>query len=577
MDSLKQYNFWLESNYFDNLTKQELLQIKEDEKEIEERFYKDLEFGTGGLRGILGAGTNRMNIYTVRKASQGLSNYINSKGSEVSKRGLVIAYDSRNFSPEFALEAAKVFCGNGIPAYLFDELRPTPELSFAVRHLNAAGGIVVTASHNPKEYNGYKVYGDDGAQMSVDDSDAVISEINKLKDIADVKLMDKDEATKNGLLHWIGEEIDNSYISNLKTVLINPGVIEDVGSTMNIVFTPLHGTGNKPIRRILNEVGFNNVHVVKEQELPDGNFSTVSYPNPEEKDVFSLAIKLAQEIDAELIIGTDPDADRMGVLVKSDDGEYNVLTGNQTGCLILEYMLSQMDENDKIPNGAFIVKTIVTTELARKIAEHYKVELVEVLTGFKFIGEKIRQLDEFGSQKYIFGFEESYGYLAGTFARDKDAVVSSLLTCEMAAYYKRQGLNLYDALQKIYKKYGFTKEDITTFTLKGKDGLEKISAAMDSLRSSNIRDFGKYQATAVRDYTTRSRKDYLNDKEEKIDLPKSNVLYYEFENAWFCVRPSGTEPKIKIYYGITSNSASEVERDLVEFKKSVLSIIEKLL
>ncbi|HOM03090.1 MAG TPA: phospho-sugar mutase [Acetivibrio sp.] len=576
MQSSTLYKFWLENDYFDTETKEELLSIKDNPKEIEERFYKDLEFGTGGLRGIIGAGTNRMNIYTVRKASQGLADYINSLGMQ--DRGIAIAYDSRFKSPEFALEAAKVFAGNGIKAFLFDELRPTPELSFTVRHLNAAAGVVVTASHNPKEYNGYKVYGEDGGQLPVEASNKVISYINKIEDITKIKIMEKDEAIEKGLLKIIGKEIDDEYISKLKTLSVNPELAKEIGSTFKIVYTPLHGSGNKPVRRILDEIGFKNVLVVKEQELPDCEFSTVKSPNPEEKEAFKLAIELAQKENVDLIIGTDPDSDRVGIVVRNKEGEYVPLTGNQTGCLLLEYILSQKKQRGELPENGFVVKTIVTTELARAITEAYNVELVEVLTGFKFIGEKIKQLDEFGDKKYLFGFEESYGYLAGTFARDKDAVVASMLIAEMAAYYKSRGLTLYEGLLEILEKYGYTLEGITSFTLKGKDGVEKIKSALTSLRENKVVKFGEYEAVAVRDYLTSERYDVATGAREKLTLVESDVLYYELrDKAWFCIRPSGTEPKIKIYYGVTESSMDAAKEKLKHLQDNVLSVIEPLL
>ncbi|GAE89714.1 phospho-sugar mutase [Acetivibrio straminisolvens] len=576
MRSSTLYKFWVENDYFDTETKEELLSIKDNPKEIEERFYTDLEFGTGGLRGIIGAGTNRMNIYTVRKASQGLADYINSMGMQ--DRGIAIAYDSRYKSPEFALEAAKVFAGNGIKAFLFDELRPTPELSFAVRHLNAAAGVVVTASHNPKEYNGYKVYGEDGGQLPVEASNKVISYINKIEDITKIKIMEKEEAIEKGLLKIIGKEIDDVYISKLKTLSVNPETAKEIGSTFKIVYTPLHGAGNKPVRRILDEMGFKNVLVVKEQELPDSEFSTVKSPNPEEREAFKLAIELAEKEDVDLIIGTDPDCDRVGVVVRNKEGEYVALTGNQTGCLLLEYILSQKKQRGELPANGFVVKTIVTTELARAIAEAYNVELVEVLTGFKFIGEKIKQLDEFGDKKYLFGFEESYGYLAGTFARDKDAVVASMLIAEMAAYYKSRGLTLYEGLIEILDKYGYTLEGITSFTLKGKDGVEKIKSALKSLRENKVVKFGEYEAVAVRDYLSSERFEVATGAKEKLTLVQSDVLYYELrDKAWFCIRPSGTEPKIKIYYGVTESSMSAAKEKLKHLQDNVLSVIEPLL
>jgi len=566
----------VENDYFDAETKKELLSIKDNPKEIEERFYKDLEFGTGGLRGIIGAGTNRINIYTVRKASQGLADYIKSLGLQ--DRGIAIAYDSRYKSPEFALEAAKVFAGNGIKAFLFDELRQTPELSFTVRHLNAAAGVVITASHNPKEYNGYKVYGEDGGQLPVEASNKVISYINKIEDITQVKVMEKDEAIEKGLLRIIGKEIDDEYISKLKTLSVNPELAAEIGKTFKIVYTPLHGTGNKPVRRILDEIGFKNVLVVKEQELPDSEFSTVKSPNPEEREAFELAIELAKKENVDLIIGTDPDCDRVGIVVRNKEGEYVPLTGNQTGCLLLEYILSQKKQRGELPENGFVVKTIVTTELARAITDAYNVELVEVLTGFKFIGEKIKQLDEFGDKKYLFGFEESYGYLAGTFARDKDAVVASMLIAEMAAYYKSRGLTLYEGLMELLEKYGYTLEGITSFTLKGKDGVEKIKSAMKNLRENRVVKFGEYEAVAVRDYLTSERYEVATGAKEKLTLVESDVLYYELKDkAWFCIRPSGTEPKIKIYYGVTEKSMDAAKEKLKHLQDNVLSVIEPLL
>lgn len=576
MRSSALYKFWVENDYFDAETKKELLSIKDNPKEIEERFYKDLEFGTGGLRGIIGAGTNRINIYTVRKASQGLADYIKSLGLQ--DRGIAIAYDSRYKSPEFALEAAKVFAGNGIKAFLFDELRPTPELSFTVRHLNAAAGVVITASHNPKEYNGYKVYGEDGGQLPVEASNKVISYINKIEDITQVKVMEKDEAIEKGLLRIIGKEIDDEYISKLKTLSVNPELAAEIGKTFKIVYTPLHGTGNKPVRRILDEIGFKNVLVVKEQELPDSEFSTVKSPNPEEREAFELAIELAKKENVDLIIGTDPDCDRVGIVVRNKEGEYVPLTGNQTGCLLLEYILSQKKQRGELPENGFVVKTIVTTELARAITDAYNVELVEVLTGFKFIGEKIKQLDEFGDKKYLFGFEESYGYLAGTFARDKDAVVASMLIAEMAAYYKSRGLTLYEGLMELLEKYGYTLEGITSFTLKGKDGVEKIKSAMKNLRENRVVKFGEYEAVAVRDYLTSERYEVATGAKEKLTLVESDVLYYELKDkAWFCIRPSDTEPKIKIYYGVTEKSMDAAKEKLKHLQDNVLSVIEPLL
>jgi len=576
MSSNAVFKFWLENEYFDMETRNELNSIKDNPDEIEERFYKDLEFGTGGLRGIIGAGTNRMNIYSVRKATQGLADYVNSRG--MADSGVVIAHDSRRKSPEFALEVAKVFTGNGIKVYLFDELRPTPELSFAVRHLKAAAGVMVTASHNPKEYNGYKVYGEDGGQLPIEASNEVLSYIGRIEDITKIKTMEKDEAIEKGLLKIIGKEIDDEYIARLKTLTVNPEISKEIGRSFKIVYTPLHGAGNKPVRRILKETGFENVIVVKEQELPDPEFSTVEYPNPEERDAFKLAIELAKKENVDLIIGTDPDSDRVGVVVRNKEGEYIVLTGNQTGCLLLEYILSQKKRRGELPENGFVVKTIVTTELAREIASDYNVELIEVLTGFKFIGEKIKQLDEFGDMKYLFGFEESYGYLAGTFARDKDAVVASMLIAEMAAYYKSRDMTLYEGLLELFEKYGYTLEGISSFTLQGKEGIEKIKSALESLRENKTVTFGVYEAITVRDYLTGERYSVASGQKEELTLPESDVLYYELdEGCWFAIRPSGTEPKIKIYYGVKESTMDKAKEKLKHLQENVLSVIEKLL
>ena len=578
MDYLSAYKFWLENEYFDSDTRDELEKIKDEPKEIEERFYKDLDFGTGGLRGIIGAGTNRMNIYIVRKVTQGLANYILKKDREYAQKGVVIAYDSRHKSPEFALEAARVLSGNGIKAYLFDELRPTPELSFAVRYLGAAAGIVVTASHNPKQYNGYKVYGEDGAQLALDDSDAVLDEIEKIVDIIKVSVADKAEAVKSDLFCIIGKEIDDAYISCLKTLSINPEMVRKVSDSFKIIYTPLHGAGNKPVRRILHETGFKQILVVKEQELPDPDFSTVKYPNPEERDSFKLAIKLAGKEGVDLIIGTDPDCDRVGVVVRNSSGEYVVLTGNQIGCLLLDYILSQKKAAGTLPSNGFTVKTIVTSEMARTIARYYNIELLEVLTGFKFIGEKIKELDEFGTRKFLFGFEESYGYLAGTFSRDKDGVVTCMLICEMAAYYKTRGMSLFEGLEEIFKKHGYYVEGITSFTLEGKEGIADIQNAMNALRIGKSTKFNDSEAVAIRDYMLQTRYDTVTGNSTDISLPKSNVLYYEMKDgSWFCIRPSGTEPKIKIYYGVSENNGVNANKKLEHLKENVLDTIKKYL
>lgn len=572
---LKEYNFWLENDYFDADTKKELKLLQTNDKEIEERFYKDLEFGTGGLRGIIGAGTNRINIYTIRKASQGLSNYVLSKGEEAKKRGIVIAYDSRFKSPEFALAAAEVFAGNGIKTFLFDELRPTPELSFAVRHLNAFAGVVVTASHNPKEYNGYKVYGEDGAQLAIEGSEIVLNEINKLPDMTKVTMMDSKEAIQKHLLQIIGKEVDDAYIKKLKTVSIDTSLSDAEKNELKIVYTPIHGSGNKLVKRILDETGFKNVFVVAEQEKPDSSFSTVKSPNPENIDVFEYAIKLAKEKEADLIIGTDPDSDRMGVAVKNNNGEYIILNGNQMGCMLTEFILSSKQKDGSLPQNGFVVKTIVSTNMVKAIANHYKVELVEVLTGFKFIGEKIKLMDEFGDKKFLFGFEESFGCLAGTFVRDKDAVVSSMLAAQMACNYKKHGMSLYDGLQEMYKKYGYFEDGVMAYTLEGKDGVEKIEFTMNQLRNDKDTTFDKFVVKELSDYLESIKYDITTGEKHNLTLPQSDVLYYEMKDgSWFCIRPSGTEPKIKLYFGVSDNTHQKAKDKMIEFKKAVLEVIE---
>lgn len=565
MDYLKEYNMWLDNDYFDEETKKELREIKDDDMEIQERFYKELEFGTGGLRGIIGAGNNRMNIYTVRKATQGLANYIKINGQEAINKGVVIAYDSRYMSPEFADEAALVLNANGIKAYVFESLRPTPELSFAVRELGAIAGIVVTASHNPAEYNGYKVYWEDGAQITSPKDVEIIGEVKKVTDYKDVKSMDKETASKEGLYNVIGKEIDDRYIEELKKQIINPDAIKKASEDFSIVYTPLHGTGNIPVRRILDEIGFKNVNVVGEQELPDSNFSTVSYPNPEDIKAFKLAIKLGKEKNADVILATDPDADRLGVLVKKDD-DYVALTGNMIGVLLLDYILSQKKANNKLPENGAVIETIVSTDMASVIADSYNVKLFKVLTGFKYIGEKIKEFKEEDSYEYLFGFEESYGCLIGTHARDKDAVVATMTVCELGAYYKLKGLTLYDALIEVYEKYGYYKETLESVTLKGIEGVNKIKHILSTLRNEPPKDINGIKVIEAVDYL------------EDTDLPKSNVLYYTLEDgSWFCVRPSGTEPKIKFYFGIKDSSNDEADKHLEEFSKGVMKIINDII
>lgn len=565
MDYLKEYNMWLDNDYFDEETKKELREIKDNDMEIQERFYKELEFGTGGLRGIIGAGNNRMNIYTVRKATQGLANYIKINGQEAIDKGVVIAYDSRYMSPEFADEAALVLNANGIKAYVFESLRPTPELSFAVRELGAIAGIVVTASHNPAEYNGYKVYWEDGAQITSPKDVEIIGEVKKVTDYKDVKSMDKETASKEGLYNVIGKEIDDRYIEELKKQIINSDAIKKASEDFSIVYTPLHGTGNIPVRRILDEIGFKNVNVVGEQELPDSNFSTVSYPNPEDIKAFKLAIKLGKEKNADVILATDPDADRLGVLVKKDD-DYVALTGNMIGVLLLDYILSQKKANNKLPENGAVIETIVSTDMASVIADSYNVKLFKVLTGFKYIGEKIKEFKEEDSYEYLFGFEESYGCLIGTHARDKDAVVATMTVCELGAYYKLKGLTLYDALIEVYEKYGYYKETLESVTLKGIEGVNKIKHILSTLRNDPPKDINGIKVIEAVDYL------------EDTDLPKSNVLYYTLEDgSWFCVRPSGTEPKIKFYFGIKDSSNDEADKHLEEFSKGVMKIINDII
>lgn len=576
MDYMEKYRFWLVSDAFDEETKKELQAIDGDDKEIKERFYKDLEFGTGGLRGIIGAGTNRMNKYTVGKATQGLANYILKNNPDGAKMGVAIAYDSRNMSPEFAERSALVLNANGIKAYVFDELRPTPELSYAVRALGCTAGIVVTASHNPPEYNGYKVYWADGAQVVYPKDKGIIGEVNAISDFSLIKTMDRKEAEEKGLFNVIGKEIDDGFIKAIKAQAVRPEEIKKA-EDMVIVYTPLHGTGNKPVRRVLDEVGFKNVYVVPEQEKPDKNFSTVGYPNPEDPKAFTLAIELAKEKNAEIVVGTDPDADRIGVVIRDEKGNYDILTGNMTGALLTEYVLNGRKEKGLLPENAAVIKTIVTTEMVRAIAESYNAELIEVLTGFKFIGEKIKQFEEDHSHTFVFGFEESYGCLSGTYARDKDAVGAAMLVCEMAAYYKNRGMTLHDALEELYKKYGFYKEGVKSVTLKGIDGAEKIGKIMAYLRENTPEGFGGNKVLTVKDYKSGVFTDVATGNKSESPLPASDVLYYNLEDrAWLCVRPSGTEPKIKFYMGVKAESSDAAVAKVEAMEKSVDELLEKI-
>ncbi|GHU50650.1 phosphomannomutase [Clostridia bacterium] len=567
------YEEWLSDSYFDDATKTELKGIADNEKEIEDRFYKALEFGTGGLRGVIGAGTNRMNFYTVGKATQGLANYI-SKQAGAKEKGVAIAYDSRNFSPEFALRAALVLAGNGIKAYLFESLRPTPELSFAVRHFGATAGIVVTASHNPPEYNGYKVYWDDGGQVPYPRDEAIIEEVNAVL-ISDCKALTETDAKARGLLQIVGKEVDDEFTKNVKAQIVNPKIVEEMKDKLTIVYTPIHGSGNLPVRRVLAEAGFKNVHVVPEQELPDGNFTTVGYPNPENANVFVLAQKLAAEVGADVILGTDPDCDRVGVVAKNSAGEYVILTGNMTGLLIAEYILSQKKAAGTLPANGAIISTIVSTGITKEIAQNYGVAYFDVLTGFKYIGEKIKEFEQNNSHTYLFGFEESYGCLAGTYARDKDAVVASLLVCELAAYYKSLGKSLYDGLIEVYEKYGYYKESIESITLKGIDGIAQIKQIMANVRENPPKEVGGVKIKFFRDYKERVTTNLETGAKEDITLPVSDVLYFEGEGgAWFCVRPSGTEPKIKIYFGVKGNNLDDANAKLKSFSEAVVGLIK---
>ncbi len=559
MDYKEIYESWLANPYFDEGTKAELLSIKEDDKEIKERFYKDLEFGTAGLRGIIGAGTNRMNIYTVRKTTQGLANYIKKQNGE--SKGVAIAFDSRRMSPEFAAEAALCLAANGIKAYLFESLRPTPELSFAVRELGCIAGINITASHNPPEYNGYKVYWEDGAQITPPHDGGIMAEVQAVTDYNNVLTMDKDEAVKAGLCTIIGKDIDDKYIGRLKEQVKHPEAIQAMGKDLKVVYTPLHGTGNIPARRILKELGFENVYVVPEQELPDGEFPTVSYPNPEADEAFVLGLKLAKEIDADLVLATDPDADRLGVRVKDKNGEYHNLTGNMSGCLLAEYTISQIKAlNGGLPEDGALIKTIVTTNMADAIAKGYGIRLIECLTGFKYIGQQILGFETSGKGTYLFGFEESYGCLIGTHARDKDAIVATMALCEAAAYYKTQGKTLWDAMVDMYEKYGYYKDDVKSISLSGIEGLAKIQSIMETLRSNPPKEIAGLTVTSARDYKKDEIVDIQTGAVRPTGLPSSNVLYYDLtDDAWLCVRPSGTEPKIKFYYGIKGTSLADAD------------------
>ena len=577
MGYMENYKKWCEDTYFDEATRAELKAIEGNDKEIQERFYKDLEFGTGGLRGIIGAGTNRLNIYTVSKATQGFANYIIKQGEEAVKKGVAIAFDSRRMSPEFAEITALVLNGNGIKTYIYPSLRPTPMLSFAVRELNCTGGVVITASHNPPEYNGYKVYWADGGQVPYPRDEAIIEEVNAVTNFHTIKTANKDEAVKAGLFNVIGEEVDEAFDKNVLAQIVNPEIIKEQHD-LKIVYTPIHGSGNKPVRRVLEKAGFENVTVVPEQELPDSEFTTVGYPNPENPAVFELAIKLAEKIDADIILGTDPDCDRVGAVVKTKDGSYTVLTGNMTGTLICNYICSQKAKLGTLPKNGALVSTIVSSEMTKAIAKKYNLAYFDVLTGFKYIGEKIKEFEQTGDYQYVFGFEESYGCLSGTYARDKDAVVASLLICEMAAYYKSRGMSLYDGLMELYDTYGVYKEIIHSITLKGIEGIENMKKIMDTLRKDAPSEIAGVKVTETRDYLEDKIVDVATGKVSPTNLPKSNVLYFTLaDDTWFCVRPSGTEPKIKIYFGTKADTVENAEKKIATAQDGIMKVVNSVL
>lgn len=570
MNYKEKYNTWINSDIIDEATKNELKSVS-DEKEIEDRFYKDLEFGTGGLRGEIGAGSNRMNVYTVAQATQGFANYLNNSFKNPS---VAIAYDSRNMSKEFAKAAALTLCANNIKVYLYESLRPTPVLSYTVRELKCSGGIVVTASHNPKIYNGYKVYDEFGGQVTDEKANIIIDCVNAVDDFSKIKNIDEKNALEKGLLNYIGEDLDKLYYEKVKGLTIRTDLVKEKARNLNVIYTPIHGSGNVPVRSVLEQLGYSNVKVVKEQEAPDGNFPTASYPNPENPDVFKLALKMAKTENPDIIFGTDPDCDRIGLVVKDSTEEYRVLTGNQTGLLLTHYVLSSLKETNKLPQNGVVIKTIVTTEGARSIAEDFDIEIMDVLTGFKYIGEKIREFEDEGNKTYLFGFEESYGYLAGNFVRDKDAVIASMLVCEMCLYYKEQGKSLYDALIELYEKYGYFKENLVSLELKGKEGQEKITACIEALRNDPINEVDNVKIVTRLDYKLSSEENTVNNTKSAIDLPKSNVLKYILEDgSSFVVRPSGTEPKMKVYLAVKSSSLVNADKDIAKFKEKVMEII----
>ncbi|MGM0838455.1 MAG: phospho-sugar mutase [Bacillota bacterium] len=569
MNWIESFNRWNEFIYLESEINEGLKGLTEQQKE--DLFYKNLEFGTGGMRGEIGPGTNRMNIYTVRKASEGLARFIESCGETAMSRGVAIAYDSRHKSPEFALETAKTLGAHGIKSYLFEELRPTPELSYAVRHLNAFAGVVITASHNPAEYNGYKVYNEEGGQLPPQQADDLVLKVNEVENELEIAVLEKEELLAKGLLTFVGEELDAAYNEKLKTILVNPDLVAEKGKELNIVFTPIHGTANKPVKRILESTGFTNVTVVSEQEQPDPDFSTVTSPNPEEHAAFELAIEYGKRVNADILIGTDPDADRIGVVVKNLENEYTVLTGNQMGALMVHYLLKQKKANGSLPTNGVVLKTVVTSEIGKAIAESYNIDTVDTLTGFKFIGEKINEYKQSGQYEFLFGYEESYGYLIGDFVRDKDAVQSALLAAEVALHYKLQGKTLYQGLLDIFAEYGYYQEDLVSKTLKGKDGAEQIQAMMREYRQHPPEEVAGLKVTVIEDYSTSERTCLLTGNKATIDLPKSNVLKFFLEDgSWFCLRPSGTEPKIKYYFGVKADSLEASQEQLKKLKAEIV-------
>jgi phosphoglucomutase len=567
----EKYKSWINSNFI-NLELKKELELLVDEGEIEDRFYKDLEFGTGGLRGLIGAGTNRMNIYTVGKATQGLADYLNSKYK--GNISVCIAYDSRNMSKEFAKAAAETLCGNGIGVNLFEELTPTPILSYAVREFKSKAGIVITASHNPKEYNGYKVYGEDGGQVTDNVATEITNYADRIKDFSKIKTINHNKTKSSGMLKIIGEDIYFSYIEKIKNLTIRKGLVSECAKDLKIIYTPIHGSGNIPVRRVLKELGYNNVTVVAKQEIPDGNFPTAPYPNPEEPKVFELALEMAKDINPDIIFGTDPDCDRIGVVVKDKEGKYRVLTGNQTGVLLTNYILSSLKEASQLPKNGVVIKTIVTTDMVEEIGRKYNVEVLDVLTGFKYIGERIKEFEELGEKNFIFGFEESFGYLAGDFVRDKDAVIAAMLICEMTLYYKNKGVSLYTALMDIYEEHGYCREDLVSLEMKGKNGAKEISSILEYLRYSMPDIVGSNKLIKKMDYRAGLEIDLVKNEKQIIKLPKSNVLKFVLEDgSWFVVRPSGTEPKMKIYLSVKGSSTEDASEKITKLKENIMSIV----